>query len=273
VALDLDGTLLDRGVLYPEVLETLEQVATCGTRIILATGRIRGLLPDALCAVPGLRYAVTLNGACVSDLQDNRHIARTSLDRTLVEEIAAFVAEGTAAPGAHFMTDDTIILSPDTMRRTRALHLRHFSPQAVDEFEQTCTFVTSPMAYIQAHNITIDKLVFTCPSPEHAVRLLEQIDRNFDVETAIMEGENVEVTTSGISKASGLQTLAAHLDFSLERTIAIGDSGNDVRMLEAVGYPIAMGNAPPEIQALAWRVAPPVGERGVAKVLGELFLV
>lgn len=272
VAIDLDGTLLDRGILYPAVTETLKQVAACGIHVIPATGRIRGLLPEALRAVPGLRYAVTLNGACVSDLQNNRHIARTPLEPALMKAIADFVAQAPIPPGAHFMTDDTVILAPTTMVRTRELHLRHFSPQSVAEFEKVCTLVDSPAAYIAAHNVTVDKLVFACPTPEYAVHLREQIDRDFDVETAIMEEENVEVTTSGISKASGLQALAAQLDFSLDRTMAIGDSGNDVRMLEAVGYPIAMGNAPPEIQALARQVAPPVEEMGVATILRELFL-
>jgi hydroxymethylpyrimidine pyrophosphatase-like HAD family hydrolase len=53
--------------------------------------------------------------------------------------------------------------------------------------------------------------------------------------------------------------------------MAIGDNWNDVDMLEWAGQGVLMGNAVPELRALAktrgWTLAPPNDEDGVAVVL------
>jgi len=267
VALDLDGTLLNHGKLHPEAAETLSSVAARGIHIIPATGRNRSMFPAGLLQVPELRYAVTLNGATVSDLRENTYIARTTLPLPLIEALTAY-AEG-RIKYTHFMTDDTVTLTEKALQRTRAHLLHHFSAETLQKIFLP---VEDPLAHIKSHEVCVNKLVFTCADATLAQQLLPELSDKFNVETAIMEGRNIEVTQQGTNKAQGLSKLAEHLGFSLSNTIAIGDSGNDVQMLQSVGHPIAMGNAPSEIQRLAWKVAPPVSEMGAAKILQELLL-
>ena len=47
----------------------------------------------------------------------------------------------------------------------------------------------------------------------------------------------------------------------------VGDSDNDLAMLQAVGTPIAMGNAAPAVKAAACRIAPSNAEDGVAQAI------
>jgi len=53
----------------------------------------------------------------------------------------------------------------------------------------------------------------------------------------------VSITREGVSKASAIRTLARKLGTTLERTMMVGDARNDVQALNAVGFPVAMGNA------------------------------
>ena len=55
-----------------------------------------------------------------------------------------------------------------------------------------------------------------------------------------------------------------------EEVMAIGDSGNDVSMLSYAGLPAAMGNADPQLKALAKLVLPTNEEDGVAWALDRL---
>ena len=55
----------------------------------------------------------------------------------------------------------------------------------------------------------------------------------------------IEVVPKNHSKASGIQTLIEHLHMSLEQTISIGDSTNDLSMLSYTKESIAMGNSNP----------------------------
>lgn len=46
-----------------------------------------------------------------------------------------------------------------------------------------------------------------------------------------------------VDKSVGLHKVAELLDIPMEAVAAIGDSDNDIRMLEDAGFGIAMGNA------------------------------
>lgn len=56
-----------------------------------------------------------------------------------------------------------------------------------------------------------------------------------------------EVVPKGISKATGIQVLMDYYGISLQDCYAIGDSTNDLPMLEFVPNSIAMGNSMKEI--------------------------
>jgi len=81
----------------------------------------------------------------------------------------------------------------------------------------------------------------------------------------------LDLLPMGVSKASALENLAVRLGVESREAMAIGDNWNDVDMLEWAGQPVLMGNAAPELRALAkvrgWKQAPPNDEDGVAVVL------
>lgn len=74
--------------------------------------------------------------------------------------------------------------------------------------------------------------------------------RHLPLTFAQADETSLELTAPGVSKAEGLRRLADRLGISMEETAAIGDSDNDRRMMEAVGLPVAMGNAEQEIRAI-----------------------
>lgn len=55
--------------------------------------------------------------------------------------------------------------------------------------------------------------------------------------------------------------------------MACGDSSNDAAMLRAAGFSVAMGNATPDIQALADVITDTNDEDGVAKAIEQYVLV
>ena len=71
-ALDLDGTLLDRtSRITPRTLDALAAAIRRGVVVLPATGRGLSALPRVVAAIPGVRYALTSNGAAVWDLGDD----------------------------------------------------------------------------------------------------------------------------------------------------------------------------------------------------------
>jgi Cof subfamily protein (haloacid dehalogenase superfamily) len=81
----------------------------------------------------------------------------------------------------------------------------------------------------------------------------------------------LELASPNITKASGLRFVADHVGFAVERTVAFGDGENDVELLEAAGYAVAVANAHDRVLAVADFVCPPAEEEGVAQVI-EAYL-
>lgn len=82
-----------------------------------------------------------------------------------------------------------------------------------------------------------------------------------------------EVVPSGYSKASGIQFLMEHFKIPREDTIALGDSTNDLPMLEFAGYSIAMKDSAQEVLEVADYVTDTVEQDGVQKALQDLDLI
>jgi Cof subfamily protein (haloacid dehalogenase superfamily) len=72
-----------------------------------------------------------------------------------------------------------------------------------------------------------------------------------------------EVLQVHLTKASGMAWLVDHLGLDRADSLALGDSVNDVEMLQWAGVGIAMGNASPEAIAAADEVTTSVAEEGV----------
>jgi Cof subfamily protein (haloacid dehalogenase superfamily) len=81
----------------------------------------------------------------------------------------------------------------------------------------------------------------------------------------------LEFAGPGVTKASGLEYLAALLGFTRDQTVAFGDGENDVELFEWAGYGVAVENAHARVLELADFVCPPVSDEGVAQVI-EAFL-
>jgi hydroxymethylpyrimidine pyrophosphatase-like HAD family hydrolase len=82
----------------------------------------------------------------------------------------------------------------------------------------------------------------------------------------------VEATAAGVDKGSGLRKLCEIMDIDPQRVLAIGDSENDIPMLRAAGFGVAMGNATESLKAIADWIAPPIEEDGAAVALRRWVL-
>ncbi len=84
--------------------------------------------------------------------------------------------------------------------------------------------------------------------------------------------ECLDVTRKDASKLHGITEVAGLLGIQTHEMIGVGDGYNDFPLLMACGLKIAMGNAVPELKAIADFIAPSVEEDGVATVIEKFIL-
>lgn len=82
----------------------------------------------------------------------------------------------------------------------------------------------------------------------------------------------VTITSSEATKLHGVIAITELLGIDPKEVIGIGDGYNDYPLLSACGLKIAMGNAVPELKAIADFVAPTVADDGVATVIEKFIL-
>lgn len=120
-------------------------------------------------------------------------------------------------------------------------------------------------------NLTFDKFCI-CLGPEHKFEVFRE--RYQDVMTFIDRGRSFyEVVPKGFSKASGIAFLEQYFQIPNEDTIAIGDSTNDLPMLDYAGFSIAMANSPKELLDVADYVTDSVLDNGIYNAMQYLDLI
>ncbi len=101
------------------------------------------------------------------------------------------------------------------------------------------------------------------------VERMEAFQKEFSKELDFIERENdcVEIVPKGYSKATAIQYMAKKLGISMEDTVAIGDSNNDLPMLQCAKISIAMGNSMQKVLDVADYITTDVGKDGIWNAL------
>ncbi len=87
------------------------------------------------------------------------------------------------------------------------------------------------------------------------------------------KGGYFEIMPKGYSKASGMRYIAERLGIPMSRTVAIGDSSNDIPMFESAAVSIAMGNATEDVKEIVNFVTTDVDKDGIWNALKWLGIV
>jgi Cof subfamily protein (haloacid dehalogenase superfamily) len=109
--------------------------------------------------------------------------------------------------------------------------------------------------------------------PESSIPDVHQALENVDVSitsatSPIMPGVAfVSATQRGITKATGISQLCDDLGINIDRVMMIGDGLNDLPAITAVGHPVAMANAAPEVRNACRHQVASVEHDGVAEAL------
>lgn len=275
VALDLDGTLLSsRQTISPRTHAALQAARAQGILPVVTTGRTPHSAMEWSRAIGG-GPVICCNGAGLLDAAGawilHRQIPDALLQRLL--EIAA----GRAV--VHCLTPVGTILDRPFQ------YARHYLQWV--QFDQQPAAAVSSMFRNFWRNRTkpVRSLVRWASEPGRPpvlkVMLFAQAGSLGPLEAEMRQAlptleisssgdDNLEVTAAGVTKASGLERLAARLKVPREAIIAFGDSDNDREMLQYAGLGVAMGTAPDAVKAVADRVTASCDEDGVAQVLEEL---
>jgi Cof subfamily protein (haloacid dehalogenase superfamily) len=124
--------------------------------------------------------------------------------------------------------------------------------------------------------IPINKLMLIAKDePKKAASLRWQLGHMLDGEARLMEimlKDCIEVLPPNTSKGTTLKSHIEKLGIQPENMMAIGDSTNDIEMLQLAGIGVAVGNANDKLKAVADVVVASSDEHGVAEAINRFVL-
>ncbi len=264
VALDLDGTLLDsQKRLSEENRAALTRAARAGIHIVPTTGRFFDGMPEAVKALPFVRYAITINGAAVADRETGEELYRAEIPLGRALELMEYLD---TLPVVYDCYQDNAgwISEPLKARIDTTVKDPHYR-QMLHELRKP---VPELKAFLAGRGRDVQKIQFFMPTQKLRRELLETLPKHFpDLAVSSSVSENIEINAAGATKGLALLGLARRLGIPREGTMALGDGLNDLSMLEAAGIGVAMENACAEAKAVADFVTGSCDDHGVARAI------
>lgn len=271
IALDIDGTLFDsKGRVSQRTWEAIHACTQAGINVVFSTGRDYDSLPLAETDGSGMQYAITTNGSAIYELGSRRCLWENPMERKDIFDILDYSAKKDMFP---FLFIDGRGYAE---KRKLPVYERLTWPEHLKETTKHNMHLVDDLAeYVRRTSRDVQKGAILFPSSEDGTLIgwdetREYLNAMPGVHAVDGGCDNLEFNRSDATKAAGLRILADMLGISMDETMAIGDSENDLDILQAAGTGIAMGNAPADIRRYADEVTLPNDEDGVAVVLERI---
>ena len=264
-ALDMDGTLLNSAHALTDYTRGVLRRATSAGRIMaLCTGRCLSELRYLLDELDGVSYAIAVNGGRLYDLRARRSMRSLNLPAADAEWI---LGEAMRCDACH-----QIILGDESFHDFGGEPmLSHYHMSEYGSlFEAGSTRVNDLEARRREHADEVGKINVFFAGASDKRRFLARLEgRAVSWCDAVTMG--VEITPVGATKAQGLRALCELLGVPVSQSMAVGDGGNDLPVMRAAGFSVAMGNAIPEVRAAANAFTDDCDHDGAARAI-ERFM-
>ncbi len=257
-AIDLDETLVAHdGSVSPRNAQAVRDLRDAGVLCVIASGRMHEST---------LRFAemldldgpvISYNGAMIR----HRSTGETWRHVTVPPEPAAEIVRFCSRNDYHlnYYLDDRLYVS-------RVGHWAQFYRNHTGSKLEPIGNLTTLAGTRPTKMILID-------APEEADRLYGIMAERYGnkLYLARTNPEYLEFMAPGCDKGEALRVLAERLGIPREETLAFGDGGNDLPMMKAAGFSVAMGSGKQAVREAASWIAPDFNCDGFAAAVAALL--
>ncbi|ALC06945.1 hypothetical protein CDES_13005 [Corynebacterium deserti GIMN1.010] len=268
VATDVDGTLINSSERVPQRLrDAISRLSDHGVTLALSTGRPPRWIHYVLDQLSVRPICVCANGAVLYDSSSDEIIKAHTLSPTVMTDTVmaaraalephggVSIAAERAGTSAYDPADELFLVTPE---------YSHAWPSVEHGTVPEDVVLSEPATKLLLRSDYLDSKEL-----HDIVRAAVPVDQVHV--TFSMSGGLIELAAPGVTKALGVSTLANMLGIARDDVITFGDMPNDIEMLQWAGRGVAMGNARPEVKAVADHITSTNDDAGVADVLEWWF--
>ncbi len=252
---DIDGTLIDeeKDVVPESAKRALMQAKENGHILFICSGRCQAIIPEEVLQL-GFDGMI---GGCGTYIEYRgrelfHHRLAPELQKEMIQDLLSCHIDG-------------VLEGKDCS----AFRRDYWMPVVKNIFTENGSFTAKTQCFWD-EEFSFDKMALWFDESSDMAGFREKYGGRF--EFIERDPTFYEVVPAGISKASGMRFVCEYLDIDQTRTVAFGDSANDISMLRCAHTSVAMGGGNPVLFDLVDYVTSPVMEDGIDKALRYLKL-
>lgn len=254
VFLDIDGTLVsfDTHRVPESAVKAVRELRAKGIQVFIATGRHMQFINN----LGDMEFDgyITLNGSYCYAGRD-RVIYKRGIADEDIRDLVRFLKTEEEFP-CIFVRERDAFLNKDSKEVEKLLQLIDLATPPVKGVDEAL------------RGEVYQLLAFFTPELEKRVMALLK-----DCEATRWTSAFADIVPAGGSKRIGMEKILEYFGIAREETIAFGDGGNDIPMLEYAGIGIAMGNTAEKVTRSADFVTRSVDDDGVEYALKHFGLL
>ena len=251
---DFDHTLVGRdALLRPRTRAAIARSQAAGIPVIVATGRMFRSVRPYLEQVDLKEPVVCYQGAAVVDPASSTFLLHEPIALETAREAISLMIELGHPPNCY--VDDQLFVGQHTEYSRMYADFQHLP---VEEVGDLLAWLDRPPTKLVAVADPPD-----IPSLRAAVE--EALGERLFLTTSL--AHMLEVGNPTVSKGTGLTFVAARLGISLEHVVSFGDGENDLELIDAAGFGIAVDDANPLLLERADWICASAEVEGVATVI------
>ena len=252
---DIDGTLksFKTHSIPQSAIDAINQVKSKGIKVFIATGRYFNQIGD----LNGLTFDgfITLNGAhCING--EYQTIFTNPIPKDNIEALLRYHKEVFSFPSI-FITEKRELIN--------------FIDENVRAISQLVDVPLSPVGQLTEAEMTEVLQIDAFINNDQEKEVLGTVLTNCDASR--WHPLFADVNVKGNSKRTGIDKFLEYYKLNLSETMAFGDGGNDIQMLEYVALGIAMDNAGDKVKQVADYITDSVDDDGISNALKHFGLI
>jgi len=280
IAIDLDGTLLNKGkYISKKNIEAIQSAKKNGMEVVIATGRADFDARNLLIDTDINPWIIGTNGATIHE-PNGELFHSVPLDKQIAIDMLGLLEDENLYYEAFI---DHKICAPKYGQEVLFHEIDQLTGQNVDmdmsllKLEIEIQFGQSGFTFIESYKklLEIEKDIYNILAISFNEEKLQRGWTKFskipDLTIVKSGNHNFHLQHEQASKGNALKILAQQLNVDLADTAAVGDNYNDLSMLQIAGRSAAMGNADQEIKDLCHEVTLANDKDGVAHFIQSLM--
>ena len=274
IGLDLDQTFLDSNKGIPEEnVKAVREALAAGIEVLPVTGRPLNAVPAYIMDCADFHYVIAAGGAYCGDLVNKKDLFSIFIkEETVLGAVRDLRAQGfivtVFSDGNGYLDEkeiETAISYAPTPGSKEYLRTQRVRVPDIDAVLTRCSK-------------TVDKITISLPWKDGVMQRKEEaaaILAPYEEDLNIMFGTEVtvEIQAKGADKSVAILRLGEILGIDKEEIMVCGDSENDLGMIRAVGWGVAMENASEDVKKAARFVSKSNDDGGVAYAIRKLALM